>query len=169
ARRVEVEVGIVIRDEYAETIVIPVDTVAKVQMGGLFGGNQMVLDLGRSKDVVRVGQRLPEKGQPPVEINDIVEGAATTIKELSVGIEKITMLIKDDRFTANLDQSLESMRSALQRLDKGLEEMEPAFGKVGPTFDSAQQLIEELRALVEQNSTAINETLTSLKSASGKL
>ncbi|MCB9894473.1 MAG: MCE family protein [Planctomycetes bacterium] len=169
ARKVEVEVGIIILEEYAETVAIPADSVAKVQMGGLFGGNQLVLNLGNSKDVVRPGQRFPAKGEPPIEINDIVEGAGKTMKELEEGIKKVTALLQDDKFTQNIDKSLELMRSALERLDKGLKEMEPAFGKVGPTFDSAQQLLDELHALVNQNSAAINETMSNLQSASGKL
>ena len=169
SRRVEVEVGIVIMEEYAETVVVPVDSVAQVQMGSLFGGPQLILVLGRSKELVRAGQRFPLKGRPPVEINDIIESAQETIKELQVGIKKISDLLADDKFAANIRESMEFMRSALGRLDKGLAEMEPAFGKVGPTFDSAQALIDELRALITQNTDAINGTLASLQSASGKL
>jgi phospholipid/cholesterol/gamma-HCH transport system substrate-binding protein len=169
ARRVEVEVGIVIMEEYVETVVVPVDSVAQVQMGSLFGGPQLILNLGRSKELVRPGQRFPVKGKPPVEINDIIESAQKTIEELQVGIKKISDMLADDKFAANIDKSLEFMRSALERLDKGLAEMEPAFGKVGPTFDSAQALIEELRGLITTNTEAINSTMTSLQSASGKL
>ncbi|MCB9933957.1 MAG: MCE family protein [Planctomycetes bacterium] len=168
-RRVEVEVGIIIQEDYMDTVVVPVDSLGVVQMGGLFGGNQLVLKLGNSKELVRPGQRLPLKGRPPVEINDIVETAQDTIKELQEGIQKVAALLSDDRFTENLDKSLSAMRSALERLDKGLAEMEPAFTKVGPTFDSAQSLIEELRTLVKQNSDSINATLSNLERASGKL
>jgi ABC-type transporter Mla subunit MlaD len=168
-RKVEVEVGIIIQEEYADTVVIPVDSEAQVQMGSLFGGPQLILKLGKSRELVRSGQRLPLKGRPPVEINDIVESAQDTIKELQVGIKKVSDLLANDKFVANIDKSLEYLRSSLERLDKGLAEMEPSFGKVGPTFDSAQGLIDELRALVSQNSEAINATLASLQSASGKL
>ena len=169
ATKVEVEVGIVIREEYADVIKIPVDSIAQVQMGGLFGGNQLVLNLGDSRDVISAGQRFPAKGQPPVEINDIVEGANKTIQQLQVGIEKIAALLNDQGFYDDIKDSMGYMRDALERLDKGLEQMEPAFGKVGPTFDSAQLLVEELRTLISQNSSAINDTMASLKSASGKL
>jgi len=168
-RRVEVEVAIVIMEEYQDTVIVPVDSVAVVQMGGLFGGNQLVLKLGASKELVRPGQRFPLKGRPPVELNDVVESAQDTIKDLQAGINKIADLLKSDAFKDNIDKSLEYMRSALEKLDKGLAEMEPAFGKVAPTFDSAQALITDLRDLINRNSTAIDETLASLKSASGKL
>jgi phospholipid/cholesterol/gamma-HCH transport system substrate-binding protein len=167
--RVEVEVIIVILEKYMDTIRVPVDSQAMVQMGSLFGGNRLVLKLGSSKELVRPGQRFPLKGVKPVEINDIMVTANDTIKELEKGIDKVAKLLNDPRFTENLDKSLEAMRSALERLDKGLAEMEPAFTKVGPTFDSAQSLIEELRALLKQNSEAINSTLTNLERASGKL
>jgi phospholipid/cholesterol/gamma-HCH transport system substrate-binding protein len=169
ARRVEVEVGIVVSEEYVDTVVVPVDTEAQVQMGTLFGGNQLILKLGKSKELVRPGQRLPVKGRPPVEINDIIESANDTIKELQVGIKKISDVLAKDEFSKNIDDSLKFMRSALEKLDKGLAEMEPAFGKVGPTFDSAQALINELRGLITNNTEAINSTLSSLQSASGKL
>ena len=169
ARQVEVEVKIVITDDYADTVVIPSDTVARVQMGSFFGGNQLVLQLGNSTELVRAGQRFPRKGQPPVEIADIIESANDTMKELQIGIKKISEMIKEDEFTQNIERSLAFMRSALEKLDKGLTEMEPAFSKVGPTFDSAQALIDELKNLVDRNAEAIDSTLASLESATGKL
>ncbi|MBZ0135115.1 MAG: MlaD family protein [Planctomycetes bacterium] len=169
ARQVEVEVKIVILEEYKDTVVIPTDSVARVQMGSFFGGNQLVLNLGESTELVRAGQRFPRKGEPPVEIGDIVESANDTMKELQAGIKNISDMLKKPELSKNIEDSLTFMRSALEKLDKGLTEMEPAFSKVGPTFDSAQALIDELKLLVERNGAAIDNTLASLESASGKL
>jgi phospholipid/cholesterol/gamma-HCH transport system substrate-binding protein len=168
-RRVEVEVKIVILEEYKDTVVIPSDTVARVQMGSFFGGNRLVLNLGTSPELVAAGQRLPRKGQPPVEIADIVESANDTMKELQIGIQKIANMLNEDEFSANIEDSLRYMRNALKKLDEGLAEMEPAFGKVGPALDSAQQLIDQLKSLVDRNAAAIDSTLTHLESATGKL
>ena len=169
ARQVEVEVKIVILEEYKDTVVIPADTVARVQMGSFFGGNQLVLQLGSSTELVSAGQRFPRKGQPPVEIADIIESANDTMKELQEGIKKIAGMLNKDEFSQNIEDSLKFMRNALEKLDNGLAEMEPAFGKVGPALESAQQLIDEMKALVDRNTEAIDNTLKSLESASGKL
>lgn len=169
ARQVEVEVKIVIHEEYKDTVVIPADSLARVQMGSFFGGNQLVLQLGESTELVRAGQRFPRKGQPPVEIADIVESANDTMKELQIGIKKISDMLKSDDFSQNIEQSLAYMKSALEKLDTGLAKMEPAFGKVGPALESAQELIDELRGLVDRNAEAIDNTLASLESATGKL
>lgn len=169
ARKVEVEVKIVIHEEYKDTVVIPADTLARVQMGSFFGGNQLVLQLGESTEVVRVGQRFPRKGQPPVEIADIIESANDTMKELQAGIKKIATMLNKDEFSQNIEESLTFMRNALEKLDKGLETMEPAFGKLTPALESAQELIDQLNSLVERNTEAIDKTLASLESASGKL
>lgn len=169
SRQVEVEVRIIINEEYQDVVVIPADTVAQVQMGSFFGGNRLVLKLGNSSELVRPGAQLPVPGRPPVELNDIIESANATMKELHVGLKKLAAMLDKDEFTENIEASLASMRSALDRLDKGLEDMEPAFKKVGPTFDAANALVEELRLLLDANADAISATLQHLESASGKL
>lgn len=168
-RRVEVEVQIVLEEQYADTVVVPVDTVASVQMGSLFGANQLVLKLGNARDVVRPGQRLPQKGQPPASFNDLFEGAQGTLKKLQVGIDKLATVLEKEDFSRNLDNTMASLASAVDRLDKGLKEMEPAFGKVGPTFDTATALLQEIKALIDANNTSITNLVRNLESASGRM
>lgn len=167
--RIEVEVQIVIEEQYAGTVILPVDTVASVQMGSLFGANQLVLKLGKARDTVRPGSRLPLKGQPPASFNDLFEGAEVTLKKLQVGIDKLATVLEKEDFSRNLDQTMSSLASAVERLDRGLKEMEPAFGKVGPTFDTATALLQELKALIEANNAGITNLVKNLESASGRM
>lgn len=168
-RQVEVEVSIIIEKDYAETIVMPTDTQASVQMGSLFGANQLVLKLGNSREVVRPGQRLPLKGQPPASFNDLFEGAEVTFKKLQVGIDKLATVMAEDEFTANIKKTLASLTSAVERLDKGLKEMEPAFGKVEPTFTAATALLDDIKKLINENNTNISNLVKNLESASGRM
>lgn len=171
ARSVEVEVGFIISEEYADVVAIPVDSVAHVQMGSLFGfgGNQIVLKLGESREVVQPGQRLPRKGQPPVNLNDVVDDAANTVKKLQSGVDKLAAVLNDEKFIDNIEQAIAYLRSSLETLDAGLKELEPAFAQVGPTLTSADELIKRLRKLLEDNNAAIEQTLKHFESASGKL
>ncbi|MBE7492985.1 MAG: MCE family protein [Planctomycetes bacterium] len=168
-RQVEVEVSIIIDDAYADTVVLPVDTIASVQMGSLFGANQLVLKLGSARDVVRPGSRLPQKGQAPASFNDLFEGAEVTLKKLQVGIDKLATVIEKDDFSRNVEQTLASLASAMDRLEKGLKELEPAFGKVAPTFDAASTLLADIRKLIEENNAGIGNLVKNLESASGRL
>ncbi len=168
-QRVEVEVQIVIEQEFADTVVIPVDTEAQVQMGSLFGGNQLVLKLGRQRDLVKAGQRLPVKGKAPTSFNDIFEGAEGTIKKLQVGIDKLAVVLEKDDFSKNIESTLKSLSSAMDRLDKGLEKLDPAFTKVGPTFDAANEVLAEVQKLLKDNNQGIKDLIENLKSASGRM
>jgi ABC-type transporter Mla subunit MlaD len=168
-RQVEVEVSIIIEKDFAETIVVPVDTVASVQMGSLFGANQLVLKLGKARDVVRPGQRLPQKGQAPASFNDLFEGAEGTIKKLQVGIDKLAVVLEKDDFSKNIERTLNSLASAMERLEKGLKEMEPAFTKVAPTFDAATALLDDIKKLINENNASINNLVKNLESASGRM
>lgn len=168
-QRIEVEVSIIIDEAFAETVVLPVDTVASVQMGSLFGANQLVLKMGTARDVVRPGSRLPQKGQPPTSFNDLFEGAESTIKKLQVGMDKLATVLEKDDFSKNIEATLAALTSAMERLDKGLKEMEPAFGKVAPTFDAATALLEDIRKLIDENNAGISALVKNLESASGRL
>ncbi len=162
---VEVEVGIIISEEYAKTIVIPADTVAVVQMGGLFGGTQLLLRLGKEREIVQPGQRLREYGQPPVDFNVLLDGAQSTIKKLQKGLEKLSDLLNDDSFTGNIKSSLESLKSTMATLDKGLKDLEPAFKQVGPTLENASSLLTELRELVKNNNESITSAIKHMEGA----
>jgi ABC-type transporter Mla subunit MlaD len=168
---VEVVVQFVISTEYKDAVRIPVDTVAEVQMGSIFGfgGNNVVLKLGRSRNLVNPGQRLPERGQPPVNLNDVMKDANRTVNALTEGLDKIADVLRKDEFSENIDESLRLLRSSLQTLDSGLRDLEPAFGKIGPTFDSANALVEDLRMLLSANNEAIANMLRNFESASGRL
>lgn len=167
---VEIEVQFVIEEKYAKTVVLPIDTQARVQAGGLFGGSdQIVLMLGRSPERVQPGQRLPMRGMPPTSIATLFQGAGDTMKELQSAIAKLTAVIGKDEFSQNIDKTLASLTSAVDTLDRGLKEMQPAFGKVGPTFDAAQELLSEIRALIERNNESIGELVKNLERASGRL
>lgn len=168
ARSVEVEVGIIIQEDYAESVIIPVDTVAQVQMGGFFGGNQMVLNLGKARDTVKPGQRLPEKGRRPIDFNTLLESAERTMTELETGLKKVADLLKDDAFTGNIRESLITLNSALKKLDDGLLAMEPAFTKVGPTLTSTNELLDQIKSLIDKNDEQITNVLKNLESATGK-
>ncbi|HRJ78465.1 MAG TPA: MlaD family protein [Planctomycetota bacterium] len=157
SRAVEVEVGIIVDERYASAVVIPIDSVATVQMGSLFGGSQLVLKLGTAKEIVQPGQRLPNMGRPPVSLNDIIDSAQVTIKKLQLGLDQLADVLADPRFSSNIKESMESLRSTLKTLDEGLKKMEPAFGKIGPTLDNANDLLTEMRTLIKDN----NETITS--------
>lgn len=168
-RRVEIIVTFFVEEGFTDVISIPTDTVATVRSGGLFGGSQLALELGRSNEVVKPGERLPMEGQPPVELGDLIESANKTISKLDEGLQKVGDLLNKDSTTENIEQALESLNSALKTLDEGLEEMRPAFGRVSPTIETAQELLEEIKSLIEDNNESINNTLVSLESASGKI
>lgn len=170
-RKVEVEVGFVISEEFGETVSIPVDSVAHVQMGSIFGfgGNQIVLKLGSARETVAAGQRLPMKGQPPVNLNEVMDDAAATVKKLQSGIDKLATVLDDDQFSKNIQDSLTYLKSALETLDQGLKTMQPAFEKIDPTMTSIQTIAEDLEALIKSNKKAITDTLASFQSASANL
>lgn len=168
-RKVEVEVVIVIEEEFAKEVKVPNDSIVAVQMGGLFGGNQVVLKLGRSTDYVRPGDRIPTAGVAPTSFNDLMEGAGQTMKKLQEGVDKLAEVLNKDDFSRNIERTIEVLASAVERLDKGLAELQPAFGKIGPTFDSANELLAEVRAMVAQNTEGIRELVKNLQSATGRL
>lgn len=165
-KSVEVVVGIIIEDKFASAVVIPTDTVAAVQMGGLFGGTQMVLRLGKSKSLVQPGGTLGETGQPPVDFNTLLDSAQSTIKKLQTGLEKLADVLNDDAFQGNIKASLESLKTTLASLDKGLKDLEPAFKQVGPTIDNANALVVEMRDLIKNNNEAISSAIKHLEGAS---
>lgn len=164
-RGVEVVVGIIIEDRFASTVVIPTDTVAAVQMGGLFGGTQLVLRLGKAKTVVQPGGTLSEFGQPPVDFNTLLDSAQSTVKKLQSGLEKLADVLNDDGFQKNIKASLENLNSTLASLDRGLKELEPAFKQVGPTIENANALVVELRELIRKNNESIAGALRHLEGA----
>ena len=81
-RRIEIEVSIILSEEYSEIVKIPRDTQATVQTALLFGGSKLVLLLGESTEMVEPGQRLPLEGKPPVSITEVVASAAETMRAL---------------------------------------------------------------------------------------
>lgn len=167
---VEVVVQFLISEEYQETVKIPVDSIAEVQMGSIFGfgGSNVVLKLGSRRDVVAPGQRLPNKGRPPINVNEVMNDLNSTVNSLNVGLQKVAAVLEKDEFSANIDDSLRHLRSALQTLDNGLREMEPAFGKIGPTFDSASMLVDDLRELLRANNDAITNMVNNFERVSGR-
>jgi ABC-type transporter Mla subunit MlaD len=170
-RKVEVQVTFVIDEDYASKITIPVDTVAEVQAGSIFGfgGNRVVLKLGEARERVPDGGRLPRKGKPPLNFNELVSDVEVTIKRLQEGIEKVAAVLSKPEFSTNIEESLMHLRAALQTMDRGLKQLEPAFEKVGPTFTSAQALVEDLRKIIDTNDEAIANIMKNFESASGKL
>lgn len=164
-RQVEVLVGIIIEDKFADTVAVPDDTVAAVQMGGLFGGTQLVLRLGSSKTLIQPGGTLKRDGQPPVDFNTLLDSAQTTIKKLQTGLEKLADVLNDDAFQKNIKLSLENLQSTLASLDKGLKDLEPAFKQVGPAIENANALIVEMRDLIKNNNAAISSAITHLEGA----
>lgn len=169
SRRVEVVVSFLIDEKFAGVVSLPTDTVAVVQSGGLFGGAQLALELGKSGKLVAAGERLPLEGRPPVELADLLKVADETVRELQAGFQNVAEILKDPSLKDNLQQSLASLRSALETFDAGLKEMQPAFAKVGPAVESTQLLVEDLRKLISQNNDNITRTLANLESASGRL
>ncbi|MCA8913685.1 MAG: MCE family protein [Planctomycetes bacterium] len=169
SRRVEIIVTFFVTEEFTDVVTIPVDTIARVQSGGLFGGTQLALELGQSSDIVKPGERLPNEGQKPVEIGDLLAAANETIKKLQTGFDRVATLLNDPETTDNISEALKSLKSALATFDEGLTQMKPAFSKVGPTIESAQSLLEEIRTLISDNNANINNTLASLESASSKI
>jgi ABC-type transporter Mla subunit MlaD len=167
-RKVEVEVTVII-DESFDYIRVPVDTVARVQMGGLFGGNQIVLSLGSERELVEPGRKLPMGGMAPVTIDTLLIGLEGTVKRVNEGLENVARILNDDDFFANIEGSMMSLRSTLTQLDTNLTELEPAFRNVGPAIDSANALITDLRLLVDENSRAINTMIGNLERASGRI
>ncbi len=165
-RAVEVLVGIIIEDKFVSAVAIPSDTVAAVQMGGLFGGTQLVLRLGKSKTLIQPGGTLAEQGQPPVDFNTLLDSAQSTIKKLQTGLEKLAEVLNDDAFQANIKASLESLKTTLASLDKGLKDLEPAFKQVGPTIENANALVVEMRELLKNNNEAITSAIKHLEGAS---
>jgi ABC-type transporter Mla subunit MlaD len=166
---VEVEVDIIIEEPHNKAVRIPVDSVALVQMGTFFGGNQLVLRLGRSRDFVTPGQRLPLLGQPPTNFDAILTSAGETVKRLDAGVSRLAGVLNDERFIGNIEGSLESLHSALDRLDAGLRDLEPAFGRVGPAVTAAESLLSELQGLIADNRAQITGTLAGLERAAGRL
>lgn len=170
ARGIEVEVQIVIDEKFTDTIKIPVDTKAKIQSGGLFGGtDQIVLRLGAKREIVAAGQRLPERGEEPTSFNKLFDGAAQTMKDANEAVKKLIAVIGTDQFRDNLDRTAQSLAEATDKLNKGLAELQPAFGKVEPAVESAEKLLESIRTLIEQNNASINALVKNLESASGRL
>jgi ABC-type transporter Mla subunit MlaD len=169
--KVEVEVAFVIDQNYVDKITIPVDTVAEVQMGSIFGfgGNRIVLKLGSARDRVQPGQKLPRKGQPPLNINELAGDVEKTVRGLKEGVDKLATVLSSEEFTGNIQESLRRLRSALETMDNGLKDLEPAFKKVGPTFDSAQSLVDELRSVLDANKDSITKVLANFEGASYKL
>lgn len=168
-RRVEVVVGFLVDEKFAGVVALPSDTVAVVQSGGLFGGAQLALELGKSSRLLAAGERLPLEGRPPVELADLLKVADETVRELQSGFQNVAEILKDPTLKDNLQVSLASLRSALETFDAGLKEMQPAFAKVGPAVESTQLLVEDLRKLIAQNNDNISRTLANLESASGRL
>lgn len=168
-RGVVIIVTVLVHEEYSDIVNIPADTVASVQSGGLFSGNQLVFNLGSSSEVVAPGDSLPMEGRPPVEFGDLMNAAGETIEKLDSGLQKFTALLDKQENYDNIEAALASLRSALHTLDEGLETMGPAFSKVGPALESSQELLSEIRSLVEANTESINNTMVNLESASGRL
>lgn len=168
--RVEIEVGFVIETDYATTVRIPVDTVAQVQAGGLFGGSdQIVLRLGKAKELVSDGGRLPMGGKRPVGMNDLFEKANQTLENLNKAVQKLTDVIGTDEFRDNLKQISLSLSEAAKRLDSGLKQMEPAFARVEPALVSAEGLLADTRKLITDNTASINALVKNFESASGRI
>lgn len=165
-KSVEVIVGIIIEDKFTSAVVIPTDTEAKVQMGGLFGGTQLVLKLGKDKALVQPGGTLKNEGQPPVDFNTLLDAAQKTITKLQSGLEKLADVLNDDAFQANIKASLESLKLTLASLDQGLKDLGPAFKQVGPTIENANALVVEMRALIQNNNEALTSAITHLEGAS---
>jgi len=168
-RKVEVEVALIIDEQFARTIQVPVDSIARVQMGGLFGGNQVVLNLGSEPDVVPPGQRLPMRGLPPVTIDTLLIGLEGTVKRVNDGLQNVANILNDDDFFANIEGSVASLRSTLAQLDRNLKELEPAFQSAGPAVENANALLSDLRMLVDENSRAITTMVGNLERTSGRL
>jgi ABC-type transporter Mla subunit MlaD len=168
---VEVEVVFVIHEDYVDKITIPVDSVAEVQMGSIFGfgGNRVVLKLGKSRERVQPGQKLPQKGRPPLNINELAGDVEKTVRRLQEGVDKLATVISSEEFSGNIEESLRRLKSALVTMDNGLKELEPAFKKVGPTFDSAQSLVSELRSLLDANKDSITKIMANFEGATYKL
>jgi phospholipid/cholesterol/gamma-HCH transport system substrate-binding protein len=167
--RVEVEVGIIIDEAHTNNIPMPVDTLARIQQGSLFGGTQVVLYLGSSPQLVAPGGRLPRLGEPPVTIDTLLIGLKGTVDRINEGLENVARILNDDTFYANIERSVASLSSTLTNLDNNLKELEPAFKTVGPAMENANELMVELRALVNENSRAINGMVGNLERASGRL
>lgn len=169
--RVQVEVQFIIHEDYSDAVTIPLDTVAEVQMGSIFGfgGTRLVLKLGEVRERVQPGQILPRLGKPPLNMNDLANDVEITVRRLQSGVDKLAAVISDDEFSGNIDESLRRLRSALETMDRGLKELEPAFSKVGPTFDAANALVTDLRGVLDANKEAISTMLANFESASGKL
>ena len=169
SRRVEIIVTFFVNEEFTDVVTIPTDTIARVQSGGLFGGTQLALELGQASEIVKPGERLPNEGQRPVELGDLLEAANKTIVKLESGLKRVSDLLDNPETTENISTALRSLKNALVIFEAGLDEMQPAFGKVAPTLESAQLLLEEIRTLVNDNNANITNTLASLESASGKI
>lgn len=169
SRRVEIIVTFYVEEEFTDVVTIPIDTIARAQSGGLFGGTLLALELGQSNEIVKPGGRLPNEGQKPVELGDLLEAANKTVLKLESGLDRVAELLNDPETTDNISAALKSLKSALEIFDEGLKEMKPAFSKVGPTITSAQDLLEEIRKLIQDNNANIEGTLSSLNSASGKI
>jgi phospholipid/cholesterol/gamma-HCH transport system substrate-binding protein len=167
--RVEVEVGIIIDEQFANNVPMPVDTLARVQSGGFFGGPQIVLLLGSSPDLVAPGGRLPRMGEPPVTIDSLMLGLKGTVDSINEGLQNVAGILNDDTFYANIERSVASLSSTLTSLDSNLKELEPAFKSVGPAMENANELLAEVRKLVDENSRAITGMVSNLERASGRL
>lgn len=164
-REVEVEVGIVIEEEFADVVEIPTDTIAQVQMSSFFGGSQLILRLGKDRTMVQPGKALPLKGRPPVGLNELVEAAHTTIVKLQEGVENLATVLNDKELTASIRASLLALQSTLEQFDKGMKEIGPAMEKVGPTVTNANALLSEIRLLIKANNDNISGALTHFNSA----
>jgi len=164
-RSVEVDVGIVIDEEFAAAIELPRDTQAQVQMSSFFGGSNLILRLGKDRETVKPGETLPLEGRPPVGLNELVEAAHATVLKLQTGLENLATVLNDKDLTASIRSSLLALQSTLEQFDKGMREIGPAFEKVGPTVDSANSLLIEMRNLIKTNNESITSALTHFNAA----
>ncbi|MCC6575503.1 MAG: MCE family protein [Planctomycetes bacterium] len=164
-RTVEVEVGIVIDENFASIIEIPTDSQAQVQMSSFFGGSNLIVRLGKDRTMVKPGERLPVEGKPPVGLNELVESAYATIEKLRGGLDNLATVLNDKSLTDSIRASLLALQSTLEQFDKGMKEMGPALEKVGPTITSANALLLEMRTLIKTNNDNITGALSHFNSA----
>ncbi|MHC4841537.1 MAG: MlaD family protein [Planctomycetota bacterium] len=167
-RTIEIVVGLIIDDEFASKVSLPVDTVAQVTKQGLLGNIVLTLVMGQSTDTIKPGGAFPQLGRPATDIGDLVKVANLTIKKLDEGLEGIVKELGKPEVKDDLSASIASLKNALEILEKGLGKMEPAFEKVPEALESTQALVDEIRALITDNRESMDRIVVNLESTTSK-
>ena len=123
---------------------IPVDSVARITMGGFIGDNYVEVLPGSKDNYLRSGSRI--RSGELVQFDQILADVGDVLKELKTSAAGINEILGDKEVLATVRETVMALNAAA---------------------DSASELIESAKAVVSESSPEIQSALANLAAATG--